>query len=43
VEYGKTGSRSFFTDQTGVLRFTTENRPAHEKDEPLQEPALFSW
>jgi oxalate decarboxylase/phosphoglucose isomerase-like protein (cupin superfamily) len=35
VEFGKTGSRSFFTDQTAVLRFTTENRPSNADDPPL--------
>lgn len=35
VEFGKTGSKSFFTDQSCVVRFTTENRAANENDEPL--------
>jgi type IV pilus assembly protein PilA len=36
VQYGKNTAESFFTDQTAVLRFTTENRPANENDEPLR-------
>jgi hypothetical protein len=36
VQYGKSTIKSFFTDQTCVLRFTTENRPATENDEPLR-------
>ncbi len=35
VEYGKTGSRSFFTDESVVLRVTSKNRPANEDDDPL--------
>lgn len=35
VEFGKTGSKSFFTDQSCVVRVTTENREANENDEPL--------
>ncbi len=29
------GSRSFFTDETGVIRYTAENRPATADDTPL--------
>jgi len=36
VELGKAGSRSFFTDQTGVIRVTSESRPANEHDPPLK-------
>ncbi|HEY6248837.1 MAG TPA: hypothetical protein VI685_02690 [Candidatus Angelobacter sp.] len=35
LQFGKTGSRSYFADQRWVLRFTTENRDANENDEPL--------
>jgi hypothetical protein len=35
VEFGKTGSKSFFTDETAVIRVTIENREATENDEPL--------
>lgn len=35
VNFGITGSRSFFTDQSRVVRFTNENREANENDEPL--------
>jgi len=35
VEFGKTGTRSFFTDETAVIRFTTEDREANENDPPL--------
>lgn len=36
LEFGKTGARSFFTDQTAVIRATTEPRPANENDPPLE-------
>ncbi len=29
------GSRSFFTDETGVIRYTAEERPATVEDKPL--------
>ncbi len=29
------GTRSFFSDETGVLRFTAEDRPATAEDDPL--------
>jgi len=35
VEFGKTSSRSFYTDETGVIRSTFENRPAKAKDPPI--------
>ena len=37
VQFGKTGTRSYFVDQTSVVRFTTENRDANENDEPVNE------
>jgi hypothetical protein len=30
------GQRSFMTDETGVIRFTEENRPATTSDSPIQ-------
>src|SRR6266567_4134369 len=36
VEFGKTGSKSFFTDQNTVIRAITGPRPANENDPPLQ-------
>lgn len=30
--YGKTGERSFFTDESGVIRYTKEDRPATPTD-----------
>jgi hypothetical protein len=35
LELGKAGARSFFTDQTAIVRFTAEPRPANENDPPL--------
>lgn len=35
VEFGVNGTRSYFTDQTGVVRFTNEIRPATAADPPL--------
>jgi type IV pilus assembly protein PilA len=35
LEFGKSGRRSYFTDQSGVIRVTEENRPATVKDPPL--------
>jgi type IV pilus assembly protein PilA len=35
VEFGKTGSKSFFTDQSCVIRSTNESREANENDEPM--------
>ncbi len=35
VEYGRTGNRSFFTDQSGVFRWTADERPATAADPPL--------
>ena len=36
VTYGATGARNFFTNETGIIRVTGEDREAHESDEPLQ-------
>ncbi len=35
VEYGRTGYRSFFTDQSGVIRSTGDERAASAADPPL--------
>lgn len=35
TKYGKSGMRSFLTDQTGVIRATPENRPATAHDLPI--------
>jgi len=35
VAYGNTGVRSFFGDETSVIRFTTEDRSANSSDPPL--------
>ena len=38
--YGKTGRRSFFVDQTEVIRFTSENRAATSSDPELPRGSL---
>lgn len=35
-QFGVTGKRSFFTDESGVIRFTDEDRESTVDDEPLQ-------
>lgn len=35
TSYNETGIRSFFSDETGVIRYTTEDRPATAEDSPL--------
>jgi len=35
VKHGKTGRRSFYTNETAVIRATSENRPAGRDDNPL--------
>lgn len=37
LEFGKTGTRNFFADESGVLRFTTEDRQATANDPPVEE------
>ena len=32
---GKTGNRSFYADETGVIRYTVEDRPATADDPPI--------
>jgi hypothetical protein len=36
VARGRTGYRSFFTDETGVIRATSENRAATSSDPPIE-------
>ncbi len=36
IEYGDTGERSFFTDHTGIIRATSENRPSEAADPPVE-------
>lgn len=36
IKFGVSGNRSFFSDETCVIRFTEEDREATEKDGPLQ-------
>ncbi len=35
VRYGSTGTRSFYADETGVIRYSTGERPATVEDKPL--------
>lgn len=35
LAYGKTGEVSYFTDETGVIRWTREDRPATAQDPPI--------
>jgi hypothetical protein len=36
IKFGVSGNRSFFSNESGVIRFTEEDREATEKDRPLQ-------
>ena len=36
VAPGKTGYRSFFADETGVIRATSEDRAANVSDPPIE-------
>ncbi len=36
IDFGVSGQRSFFTDQSGVIRFTEEEREPTVQDKPLQ-------
>lgn len=36
LKYGRSGARNFFTDETGVIRYTTEDRAATEQDDLQQ-------
>jgi len=35
VDYGVTGWANFYSDESGVIRYTVEDRPAQFKDLPL--------
>jgi hypothetical protein len=35
-QYQVTGTRSYFADESGIVRWTNENRPATKNDAPLQ-------
>jgi len=35
-QFGTAGTRNFFTDQSGVIRVTNEDREATVNDEPLE-------
>jgi len=35
LEYGRTGCRGFFSDESNVIRWTREERPASQDDPPL--------
>jgi hypothetical protein len=35
ITYGKMSIRSFYSDETGVIRYTAEERPATVEDTPL--------
>ncbi len=35
LAFGSSGTRSFFSDQTGVIRYTTDNNPATATSPPL--------
>jgi hypothetical protein len=35
VDYGRSGKKSFYTDQSGVIRSTVEDRAAMQDDEPI--------
>lgn len=37
ITFGKTACRSFFTDESGVTRSRSENRPATARDSPLEQ------
>jgi type IV pilus assembly protein PilA len=36
LKFGVTGKRNYFVDESGVMRYTTENRAATASDPPLQ-------
>src|SRR6185437_10826154 len=36
VEFGRSGRRNFFIDESAIIRVTSEDRPATERDDPLQ-------
>jgi hypothetical protein len=36
LRYGRTGKRSFFSDESGIIRATEEQRPATADDPPVE-------
>jgi len=36
IEFGVSGKRSFYTGNSGVIRFTTEDRAPNSSDPPLR-------
>jgi hypothetical protein len=36
LEFGKSGGKNFFSDETGAIHFTPEDRPATDRDDLLQ-------
>jgi len=36
VEFGRSGGRNFFIDESAIIRVTSEDRPATQRDDPLQ-------
>jgi len=38
LDFGKSGGKNFFVDESGVIRFTTEDRPATANDPALYDP-----
>ncbi len=43
VEFGKTGSRSFYTDETGAIHVTEDNREATVYDPPAPRRRFGHW
>lgn len=42
TEYGKTGTRSFYVDESAVVRSTIENREANASDPPLNPRGVYA-
>jgi hypothetical protein len=40
IEFGRSGTRNFFADESGIIRFTTEDRAATANDPPF-EPSSY--
>jgi len=36
VEFGRSGGRNFFIDESAIIRVTSDDRAATERDDPLQ-------
>jgi hypothetical protein len=37
VEFGKSGGKNSFIDESAIIRVTSEDRPATQRDDPLQQ------